>query len=89
MTDMQALLDEREKTHGRFADVAEAFAGGIRDVVTARVHSRLSDTQFLALCMFEGKKARILAGDPNWIDHWRDIAGFALLVVRELEGRGE
>ena len=46
-------------------------------------------TQFLALCMFEGKKARILAGDPYCIDHWRDIAGYALLVVRELEGRGE
>jgi len=32
-----------------------------------------------------GKLCRILFS-PNKIDHWRDIAGYAELVVREMEG---
>jgi hypothetical protein len=32
------------------------------------------------------KLARVIAGNPNEPDHWRDIAGYAELVVRSLEG---
>ncbi len=35
--------------------------------------------------MIAHKIASILAGDPNEIDHWRDIAGYATLIVKELE----
>ena len=31
------------------------------------------------------KVARIMAGNPKEADHWRDIAGYATLAVKELE----
>ena len=89
MTDMQAILDEREKTHGRFADVASFFAARAMDAFRAYDAGRLNATQFATLVMDEMKNARILAGDPSVAEHWQDKAGYALLVVRELEGRGE
>jgi hypothetical protein len=50
---------------------------------------RLSVGQREALEMIAHKIARILSGDPNHKDHWEDIAGYAELVVRELEHGGE
>ncbi|WP_257617167.1 hypothetical protein [Campylobacter pinnipediorum] len=35
--------------------------------------------------MIAHKIARILAGNPNYKDHWDDIAGYATLVSKELE----
>jgi hypothetical protein len=35
--------------------------------------------------MITHKISRILNGDPNYDDSWRDIAGYAMLVVKELE----
>ena len=32
------------------------------------------------------KIGRILAGDPNHKDHWVDIAGYANLPIKEIEG---
>ena len=34
--------------------------------------------------MIACKIARILSGDPNWRDHWDDIAGYATLVAERL-----
>jgi hypothetical protein len=41
---------------------------------------------FILLEMIAHKIARILSGDPNHRDHWEDIAGYAELVVREIDG---
>ena len=38
-----------------------------------------------ALDMISMKQARILAGNARVRDHWKDIAGYAMLVVNELE----
>lgn len=37
--------------------------------------------------MIAHKLARIMNGDPNYIDNWTDIAGYAQLVVDILEQR--
>ena len=34
--------------------------------------------------MITNKMARIVNGDPNYIDNWHDIAGYATLVEQEL-----
>jgi hypothetical protein len=36
--------------------------------------------------MIVHKIGRILNGDPNYDDSWADIAGYAQLVVKELNG---
>jgi len=40
-----------------------------------------------ALDMIFSKIARILNGDPNHLDSWTDIAGYATLVADRLEGK--
>jgi hypothetical protein len=40
---------------------------------------RLMDDQRETLDMIAHKIGRILAGDPNVEDHWKDIAGYATL----------
>ena len=47
--------------------------------------SEMDDIQREALQMIASKIARILSGNHDEIDHWRDIAGYANLAVRELK----
>ena len=79
------ILEQRAKTHGDFKDHA-LLAQALKDCFYAnRVTKTLTYSQKEAIDMVFHKIARIGAGNPNEIDHWRDIAGYALLVVRELE----
>jgi hypothetical protein len=76
------ILDEREKTHGDFAKVANA-SNQIRGVLIQGADKH-SAVQAEALTMIATKLARIVCGDPDERDHWEDIAGYAQLVVRDL-----
>lgn len=79
------ILDERKKTHGEYATHAR-MAQDLKNVVRNSPNtSRLSDAQMEGLDMILHKVARILNGDPNHVDHWDDIAGYATLVSRELK----
>lgn len=90
---IEDVLDERHQTHGRFENVASR-SGMLRDIIFAAIRER--DDQALpvfevdqeeALLMISVKIARILVGDCNHPDHWRDIAGYATLVADRLEGK--
>lgn len=48
---------------------------------------RLDPDQREALDMIASKIARILNGDPNYDDNWIDIAGYATLVAKRLQGQ--
>jgi hypothetical protein len=80
----QLLLD-RGKTHGEFSECARLTQRLTRVMSNGKNWSQLSDTQRTALEMIVHKIARILSGDPDFVDHWSDIAGYAALVVGELE----
>ncbi len=80
---LRTLLSERERTHGRFAESA-AVAQATKVIWRDR-RGTLVDAQREVLDAIAGKVARILCGDSCHADHWRDIAGYAMLVVRELE----
>lgn len=80
------ILEQREKTHGSFAGHA-AISQQLKNVMgdaLARNQRDLSDMQYEALDMIAHKIARILNGNPNFRDHWDDIAGYATLVAKEL-----
>jgi len=79
------LLAEREHTHGNFAATA-IIAQRFKDVSksTPNWNSNLSDVQRESLEGIFTKIARILSGDPNHPDHWRDIEGGAHLVTETL-----
>ncbi|MEN9905775.1 MAG: Brucella phage Pr [Pseudomonadota bacterium] len=82
---MTSIIDERETTHGPFMTTA-AKAQQIKDALRGGVNwDMMDDIQREALEMIASKIGRILAGNHDEIDHWRDIAGYAELVVRELD----
>lgn len=82
---MNSIINEREKTHGPFVTVA-AKAQQLKDMIQGGKNwEEMDDVQREALQMIASKIARILAGNYDEVDHWRDISGYAELVVRELD----
>lgn len=94
MSDINETLDERAKTYGTFesnAKVAQQLKAALHHALSARDESSYGDfyiapDQVEALQMICSKLARIVNGDPNHVDSWRDIAGYAQLVADRLNG---
>ena len=78
------LLNEREKTHGDWSRTAWT-AQQIKRMWPAS--DKLQPGQREALDMIATKIARIVCGNPNEPDHWRDIAGYATLVAGNLDDK--
>jgi hypothetical protein len=83
-----ALLTERGHEYGPFRDGAALMQGMKRLMADhARAHDKtFSDDQWEALEMIVHKIGRIVNGNPDKVDHWKDIAGYATLVADRLEG---
>lgn len=85
MPDIQEILNERQKTHGDFI-IHSANSQSLKQVMMrSNGWHKLSQSQREALDMICHKIARILSGNPNHIDHWKDIEGYAALVSTKLE----
>jgi hypothetical protein len=85
MTDIEEILKDRQRTHGSFplhAIISQALKDTCRD---AHVWHKLSMAQRESVDMICHKLARVLNGDPNEVDHWRDCEGYAHLITRELD----
>jgi hypothetical protein len=81
-------LNERNQTHGDFADNAR-IAQRLKAVMRqTRNWHRLTNVQRESLEMQAHKQARILAGDPFHADSWHDIGGYAKLAEKEAERAG-
>lgn len=80
------LLTERATTYGSFEDVA-GCAQEIKNAIRMCNNSELDDDQIEALDMIASKIARVVNGNPNHIDSWIDIAGYATLVADRLQGK--
>ena len=77
-------LEQRGERYGKFKDVA-ATTYALQEILrNAKNHEHMTDDQVIALDMICNKMARIVNGDPNYIDNWHDIAGYATLVEQEL-----
>lgn len=84
MTTLQQTLNERAVTHGFFA-VNSRISQQLKEQVRNEVgYDKLTYAQRESLDMIMHKISRILSGDPKFIDSWRDIAGYAQLVVDDL-----
>lgn len=89
MTDVNKTLTERGSRYGKFisnANTAQELKYLLRDHLTAYVDKQMAPDQQEALDMICHKIARIINGDPNYIDNWVDIAGYATLVADRLNG---
>lgn len=75
------VLNERASTHGDF-DVGSAIEQSLKEVVRKSPNwMAMSSAQRSALEMICHKMSRILAGDHNFLDSYRDIAGYAQLAL--------
>lgn len=84
MAGIGAILAERGKRYGNFEDQA-LISQKLKAIVTSAMgHALFAPDQHEALQMFCTKMARIINGDPNYIDNWDDIAGYATLVADRL-----
>jgi len=85
--DVDTILDERATTYGVFEDVAET-AQSIKDILYGTTGlPKIRPDQREALDMIASKIARIVNGDPDYVDSWIDIAGYATLVADRLKGK--
>ena len=76
-------LEERQSTHGNFADNAKC-AQALKACMYDHVVCALTLVQREALENICQKMARILTGSPNHADNWHDIAGYATLAERDI-----
>lgn len=82
----ESLITERGSRYGKFkdgADIMQSLKDTMRDVDG---WNNLTASQREALDMIQHKIGRILNGDPAYDDSWKDIAGYATLIVNELNG---
>lgn len=81
-----SIIEERGARYGAFSGCA-LITQELKAVMrNTPGWSRLNDSQAEALEMVAHKISRILNGDPNWADSWVDIAGYAELVNKQLNG---
>lgn len=76
-------LNQRGQRYGEFSEVAETTYQ-LQEALKRSQPSGMTTSQIIALDMICNKMARIVNGDPNYIDNWHDIAGYATLVEQEL-----
>jgi hypothetical protein len=89
MTEINKILEERGARYGKFKDHAR-ISQELKRAMYRHIDqvSKIDPDpdQMEALEMICHKIARILNGDPDYSDSWRDIAGYATLVADRLEG---
>ena len=89
MPEVDATLDARAVEYGKFIEGAEVMQM-LKRVVLNALNNRdktLAHDQAEALDMIIHKIGRIINGNPDVMDHWLDIAGYAQLVADRLNGR--
>ena len=86
MTDVSKTLNARNERYGTFS-VQAAISQTMRNFMRQSPNwDSLDPDMAEALDMIQHKIARILNGDPRYADSWHDIAGYATLVDKRLNG---
>jgi hypothetical protein len=83
------VLDARAEQYGSFMQSADTVVRikSIMHNAVARNNVHLYPDQLQALDMIATKISRIVHGNPNHLDSWIDIAGYATLVADRLQGK--
>ena len=82
------VLDARAVDYGKFKDGARLMQS-MKRLMSDHANAQgktFADDQWEALEMIVHKIGRIINGNPDKVDHWTDIAGYAKLVADRLEG---
>jgi hypothetical protein len=87
--EIDAILGKRGEQYGSFMQSSDTVIRikGIMHNAVARNAVHLYPDQLQALDMIATKLSRIVHGNPNHLDSWIDIAGYATLVADRLQGK--
>lgn len=86
MSEVEEILVERGSRYGAFknhAFITQQLKGSMQECPQWPL---LAPHHQEALEMIQHKIGRILNGDPNYLDSWDDIAGYATLVSKIIKG---
>lgn len=89
MAETEDILVERGLRYGNYLDqtrISQALQRVLNGALAPRAVVLQADQQD-ALAMISVKLSRIVNGDPDYADNWRDVAGYATLVADRLEGK--
>lgn len=78
---LRALIERRQSTHGDFREVSRTSQNLCAELERGANWKNLQPFHQEGLEMIQHKVARILSGDPDFVEHWLDIAGYATLVM--------
>jgi len=86
---VDTILDERATNYGTFLGLSQVTQRlkAVAHQFAGQNNKTFDADQAEALDMIFTKIGRILNGDPNHIDSWIDIAGYATLVADRLQGK--
>lgn len=77
---------KRDSIYGAFADNAKFYARWQRLFIDSSGYAKLTEVQRNVIDQIGVKFSRIMTGDPNYVDNWTDVAGYALLAEAECKG---
>lgn len=85
--DLERKLEERGLQYGCFRTQA-SLSQGLKDVIrSGSSYDEMTQAQREAAEMICHKLARIANGNPSHWDSWHDIAGYAELIRKSIEGQ--
>ncbi len=82
------IIEEREKFYGDFKEIAR-ISQKIKNIYHVENVQELDPVVNEGFEMIAHKLARIINGGSKFIDNWRDLAGYAMLVANYLETHPE
>ena len=81
---IEEVLNQRQATYGSFTKNAEVSQMMKYFMTQGTNYKQIPMAHREALEMIVHKIARIVNGDPNYIDNWIDICGYSQLVIDEI-----
>lgn len=85
MSEIDSTLNERGARYGNYSNVAGTTQQLMAIVESGAIYEHLNAEQKTSLFMICNRIAWAVNGDPNYIENWRDIAGYATLAERACE----
>jgi hypothetical protein len=87
--EVDAILNARGSNYGSFLGLSQVTQRlkAVAHQFAGQNNKTFDADQAEALDLIFTKIGRILNGDPNYVDSWTDIAGYATLVADRLQGK--
>ena len=86
---IEEVLNQRQATYGSFTKNAEVSQMLKYFMTQGTNYKQMPVPHREALEMIVHKIARIVNGDPNYIDNWVDNIGYSQLVIEEIKSYEE